>query len=690
MLKFEENLASRVSGALQPMLGVQVTVTASNGLLATLYADDESTVLANPLITDTNGYFGFKAANGEYTLTFAGAQIETSTRKIELYDADDDPPLTLAQAAVASASSRIGFQAAGVGALPRTVENKLSEAISVKDFGAKGDGVTDDSAAFQAAIEHVCGNNPDGVNLQGNAALRIPTGQYLINSLVEYVETTSRKINLRIIGDGTHQSTIMVGANNHDGFLHVGVSGGNEAIFQLSDFTIIANGENNGTALEVFADPVGLSRNRRCIIQNVSVRPNLADGQWFNRGIVANGFYYPLVDSCSVSGPFGGTVSSTAYQDTSPGYYMDVAYDLTDCYDATVQNCFAWSCKIGYDLSNTVEPGSEGGYIHHSGSSRSLRGLVRKTVGREPGFIAAFCHFNYRDAGMDLENLKDVDIISCMIYNENSGQVGTGPSPADIRLAGCQDVTITGCRFQFDTCDPRRVAIWGTNTVSALPIQQHKLRNLYVRGNEFACVNLKHFVKCEEADSPSTNVYVLKQFADNTWKHEAIGVGTISPLSLAVGSAASGWVDHLNGVWSNIVNNVTRWKQDANGRVTLTAVASPGVAVDGGARDFVIEGTGTNVGMSILSPANGAGRVYFGSPASANTGRISYMHDVNRMDFTAGGVTTLRVGNLQLGFFGAAATDKPSISGSRSGNAALTDLLMKLATLGLITNNTTV
>lgn len=108
MLKFEENLASRVSGALQPMLGVKVTVTAANGLLATLYADDESTVLGNPLETDTNGYFGFKAANGEYTLIFAGAQIATSTRKIQLYDEDDDPPLTLAQASGVAGAERIG------------------------------------------------------------------------------------------------------------------------------------------------------------------------------------------------------------------------------------------------------------------------------------------------------------------------------------------------------------------------------------------------------------------------------------------------------------------------------------------------------------------------------------------------------------------------------------------------------
>lgn len=152
MLKFEENLASRVSGALQPMLGVQVTVTASNGLLATLYADDESTVLGNPLETDTNGYFGFKAANGEYTLTFAGAQIETAVRKVQLYDEDDDPPLTLAQAAVPTAASRFGFQSDSQGSVPRTIENKLNETVSAMDFGAVGDGVTNDRPAVLALL----------------------------------------------------------------------------------------------------------------------------------------------------------------------------------------------------------------------------------------------------------------------------------------------------------------------------------------------------------------------------------------------------------------------------------------------------------------------------------------------------------------------------------------------------------
>jgi len=58
------------------------------------------------------------------------------------------------------------------GSVGRTVHQKLQEFVSVKDFGATGDGTTDDAAAIQAAINAV--NN--------NQAIYFPYGTYFIGA----------------------------------------------------------------------------------------------------------------------------------------------------------------------------------------------------------------------------------------------------------------------------------------------------------------------------------------------------------------------------------------------------------------------------------------------------------------------------------------------------------------------------
>lgn len=100
------------------------------------------------------------------------------------------------QLAAANGSSLVGFQQAGAGAVVRTAQDKLREWVSVKDFGAVGDGVTDDTAAIQAAIDY-CATFAKWPSLR-IIGLCLVTAPLIINRMVD--TTTSEFL---IVGEGT-------------------------------------------------------------------------------------------------------------------------------------------------------------------------------------------------------------------------------------------------------------------------------------------------------------------------------------------------------------------------------------------------------------------------------------------------------------------------------------------------------
>jgi len=88
-------------------------------------------------------------------------------------------------------ASQISYTQGSSNAVTRTVTNKLQESVSVKDFGAVGDGTTDDTAAIQAARDYLYSQTTPSI-------LIFPAGIY------KYSVSPNWNIqNCQVISEGT-------------------------------------------------------------------------------------------------------------------------------------------------------------------------------------------------------------------------------------------------------------------------------------------------------------------------------------------------------------------------------------------------------------------------------------------------------------------------------------------------------
>lgn len=120
---------------------------------------------------------------------------------------------------ISQQAAYVSYIAAGTDAVATDVQSKLREFVSVKDFGAKGDGITDDTAAFSAAIDYL--------KIRGGGTLYIPHGRYLLigspgaDGIINGVvlpftagsDTGATATSINLIGED-RDTTLLAGSNN--------------------------------------------------------------------------------------------------------------------------------------------------------------------------------------------------------------------------------------------------------------------------------------------------------------------------------------------------------------------------------------------------------------------------------------------------------------------------------------------
>jgi hypothetical protein len=164
--------------------GLLYTYAAGTTTPLTTYTDSTGLVAnTNPVILDSRG-------EASIWLSTVGYKFKLATpANVDIWTQDN---ITAYQVS----SNLISYTPAGTGAVVTTVQAKLREGLSVKDFGATGDGVTDDTVAIQLAFTSAAALTP-------KKTVYFPAGTYVINP-----STTIDATGCSIDGDGQSVSII--------------------------------------------------------------------------------------------------------------------------------------------------------------------------------------------------------------------------------------------------------------------------------------------------------------------------------------------------------------------------------------------------------------------------------------------------------------------------------------------------
>lgn len=242
--------------------------------------------------------------------------------------------------------------------------------INVRNFGAVGDGVTDDSGAFQAAADCLAQTlEPDGDG-RSSGVLLLPPGHYLLKSPVVLRAATAalRGGGLTVKGESVDRTSIIAS------------SGQGALIFRLpatrpwynflatvKDISFVADVAAAGPAIAF--DPVQSSPNDdvpkvTAILRNLSISG--AGKGYFTYGVRAEHLMLPTVENVHMNGLSAATA----------------CFEFADSYGATVRDS---SCS-GASTGVSTPRAAEGNVIAYSVFSNVNVGVAMDVVpGRVPG-----------------------------------------------------------------------------------------------------------------------------------------------------------------------------------------------------------------------------------------------------------------------------------------------------------------
>lgn len=194
-------------------------------------------------------------------------------------------------------SEQVTFTGAGSGATLRNLVDKVREVVSVKDFGAVGDGIADDAPAIQAAVN----------SISGNSELVFPPGTYAIGASGISI---SSKSHVTFTGYGARLKIIAVSA-----LPPMPYGGGSVSVrLQSCSNCTIKGFEIDGNAIA--CNPLGLNQCTDCVVRDMAVHDSGIIGILTSGGTRTAFLNNHLYDNASLGLLAGNCTADSAVMET--------------------------------------------------------------------------------------------------------------------------------------------------------------------------------------------------------------------------------------------------------------------------------------------------------------------------------------------------------------------------------------
>jgi hypothetical protein len=559
---------------------------------------------------------------------------------------------------------------------------QIGTSVNVKDFGAVGDGTTDDYAAFTAAIAAA----PAG------GSVLVPPGTYVLATRI----TINKALTFRL-SDATTLRFTCADPGTAAGAIHI-----------TADYVTV-EGEGWGSVItqadaRTIQTLIHIGTRTGCAFRNFKLDGNEAAQNYLV------GTHYPTGIRS------GGGASDVRIQ----GVYFTRAgiraIDLRGTNRIKIEGC--WFVNTGFNIGTGGWTGGGGNAI-----SVDITGTTRSTdVVIEGNYFERF-----GDTAVGIPHTQRGSVVGNVIV----GAAVSGATPlaeeSGISLNACEDVACTG--NALIRLKAQGIIARDQTTASV----HYPVRRLAIVANTLgAAAGLQttiQFTNASGANGNSIGVTIsgnVIDLTDNTTQ-EAISVGgnftrdlTVTNNVLRVNAATatqrgillSGAGPDNYVIAGNAITNFFRGVEvqanvGTNGVVANNTIsgANAAVVISGSVGPVRFGNSGDNASvlkdaaylqLGTTSPAT-AGDLRFRNNTSVAVFRNA-ANSANRFLLATNASDQVLVGDTNVGlmlrgsghgFFGATPVAKPTVSGSRGGNAALASLLTALANLGLLTDSST-